>query len=341
VHGLLILPPRNVLKMGVRCRILHFGDNVDSILLRTFRMQACPVSISTFRSSVSMKSRDQELKHCDATSDIWDITAPGRQCLDKTNEAPMMWAHGAINVAIDVSLVILPIWVIYSRMKFSMKTVQVILVFCVGIIGVILGIIRLVFIVSTDFTIDTYVSHRCIVLGTVAKTRMRSYGTNTFISYSTFKMARLGSLSDLAGHVGFWTCCFPALQPLIHLVGYKLGLRSTLASIHQKPRKSGFSGRTVKKQGEWTRRHGMRSQGYSNLSDDREYLNNASGHGVEITAGGRSRSGSTNVEFHDLEKGGKETAVGKGIYKKTDVKVHVGGGKEQDMADQPRKWDAL
>ncbi len=49
----------------------------------------------------------------------------------------------------------LPVYVIHSNMRFSPKTLQVILVFCVGIFAALTGVIRLVIIVRTNFADDT------------------------------------------------------------------------------------------------------------------------------------------------------------------------------------------
>ena len=49
----------------------------------------------------------------------------------------------------------LPIWVVSSTMRLSAKTVQVILVFSVGTVAVITGIIRLIVMIRTDFSVDT------------------------------------------------------------------------------------------------------------------------------------------------------------------------------------------
>jgi hypothetical protein len=47
-------------------------------------------------------------------------------------------------------------------------------------------------------------------------------------------MSTIGVWTDLESHVGFWCGCFPALQPLLRLAAFKLGLRTSLDSSNKK-----------------------------------------------------------------------------------------------------------
>lgn len=60
---------------------------------------------------------------------------------------------------------------------------------------------------------------------------------------STYKMTTIGLWTDLEGHVGLWCGCFPALQPVLRIASYRLGLRSSPLSYGDRP--TGQSGQPI------------------------------------------------------------------------------------------------
>lgn len=71
----------------------------------------------------------------------------------------MLWAHAFIGIFIDAALFGIPIWIIYKNMRFGSQAIKVILVFCVGLVAIVVGIIRLGFMMTTDFGVDTLVPY--------------------------------------------------------------------------------------------------------------------------------------------------------------------------------------
>ncbi|KAI2625771.1 hypothetical protein GGR54DRAFT_513407 [Hypoxylon sp. NC1633] len=117
----------------------------------------------------------------------------GLHCVGHDADSKMMLGHGIVGILIDVILLFLPIWVICTRMMWSKKKIQIILVLSVGVFAVATGIIRVVLMTTLDFSTDV-----------------------------TFKMPFLGIWTNLEGHIGFWCCCFPALQPILRLMPCRL-----------------------------------------------------------------------------------------------------------------------
>ncbi|CAG9978403.1 unnamed protein product [Clonostachys byssicola] len=142
--------------------------------------------------SVTMTVFFVYLTECDPIPDLWDVTAPNRQCMPKPEERKLFWSHGIVGVILDLGLLVLPVTLICIVMKFSRKRAQVLLVICVGILALIAGIMRVTYHIMIDFSTDP-----------------------------TYKLYRVGMWVDLEGHLGLWTACFPALQPLFHLISEK------------------------------------------------------------------------------------------------------------------------
>ncbi|CAH0056299.1 unnamed protein product [Clonostachys solani] len=131
------------------------------------------------------------LVDCKHIPDLWDYAAPHRECRDIWPQLWMLWATCAVGIALDMCLLAVPIVVIWKSMKFSNKLPQVLLVFSVGIFAMITSVVRLVIMSTTNYEIDT-----------------------------TYKMITIGLWTSLEGHVGLWSACFPALQPLLRDIGH-------------------------------------------------------------------------------------------------------------------------
>ncbi|KAG4429185.1 hypothetical protein IFR05_015339 [Cadophora sp. M221] len=154
-----------------------------------------------------------KLLECKPVSDLWlPPHTPGTKCVsDAANEA-MMTANAVFGIFTDCFLLGLPIWIISRKMIVSRKMMQVILIFCVGIFVVVAGVVRLYYMKTLSFASDP-----------------------------TFNMSTVGVWTDLEAHLGLWCGCFPALQPILRIISFKLGLRTKLLSYGDTPRKkSGF-----------------------------------------------------------------------------------------------------
>ncbi|KAG7046722.1 hypothetical protein JMJ77_0014945 [Colletotrichum scovillei] len=142
------------------------------------------------------------LTQCSPLSHLWKPPFfPGKNCVPSEYQNTMMVVHQVVGLVLDFCLMGLPIWVIYTKMLWSKRAFQVICVFSVGIFVVATGCVRL--------------------------TMMKK---SQFLSDPTFNMSTIGIWTNLEGHVGLWVASFPALQPLIRIVSFKLGFRSKLQS---------------------------------------------------------------------------------------------------------------
>ncbi|KAK1517367.1 hypothetical protein CPAR01_16231 [Colletotrichum paranaense] len=142
------------------------------------------------------------LTQCSPLSHLWKPPFfPGKNCVPSEYQNTMMVVHQIVGLVLDFCLMGLPIWVIYTKMLWSKRAFQVICVFSVGI-----------FVVATG----------CVRLAMMKKSQ--------FLSDPTFNMSTIGIWTNLEGHVGLWVASFPALQPLIRIVSFKLGFRSKLQS---------------------------------------------------------------------------------------------------------------
>ncbi|KAH7016581.1 uncharacterized protein B0I36DRAFT_369073 [Microdochium trichocladiopsis] len=165
-------------------------------------------------------------------------------------------------------------WFLQQPWDASSSMFQVIAVFSVGIFVVITGCIRLYYIKTMD--------------------------------WKDIQMATIGVWTDLESHIGLWCACFPALQPVIRIVAFKLGLRSTLDSYARKT--AGAGGVS----------HGSRPGNSStHMRSGHRYLRSGAGVDVKTEASNESQTNIIDpVRDYELSKLPK-------ITKETEVRVEV------------------
>ncbi|GJC90994.1 hypothetical protein ColLi_13832 [Colletotrichum liriopes] len=135
----------------------------------------------------------------------------------------MTVTHQVIGLSLDLALMGLPIWVVYTKMLLSQRTFHVIVVFGMGIFVIVAGCIRLVMMKSFMFLADP-----------------------------TFNMSTIGSWTDLEAHVGLWVASFPALQPLVRIISKEFRSRNKLHSYAKDGRsKTGAGGGIKTEPGVW------------------------------------------------------------------------------------------
>ncbi|KAJ3519916.1 hypothetical protein NM208_g13934 [Fusarium decemcellulare] len=145
------------------------------------------------------------LLECSPIQDRFDAAKTDRKCLSMDKEAAVMWTHAVVGTCLDAVLFGLPIWVIASTMITREKALKVYLIFSVGLFALVTAIVKTCIILTTDFAPDP-----------------------------TWEVGRACVWTVLEVHVGLWCCCFPALQPLLRLVSFKLNLRSNIESTFLK-----------------------------------------------------------------------------------------------------------
>ncbi|OTB09004.1 hypothetical protein M426DRAFT_316293 [Hypoxylon sp. CI-4A] len=159
-----------------------------------------------------------KLTECGPAGDILKpIDQAGIHCAGIAANDQMLVGHGIVGVAIDMILLFLPIWVIFTKMMWSRKTLHIIIVLSVGLFAVATGIIRVALMETRNISADI-----------------------------TFQMPSVGIWTDIEGHVGLWCGCFPALQPLLRIMPGKLKLISTMNPSTNQLEKTNFNNTTKK-----------------------------------------------------------------------------------------------
>ncbi|KAI8673644.1 hypothetical protein NCS55_00685300 [Fusarium keratoplasticum] len=181
----------------VRLSILAFFPRLN----REPHFMVCVWIIAFINISISLVGFFFFLFECNPIIDLFNTGKPNRKCVSREKEAHVMWAHSIVGSCLDVVLLALPLWVVFSNMMTRPKIIKLTLIFSVGFFAAVTAFIKTGMLITTDFASDP-----------------------------TYNMARVCPWTALEIHVGLWCGCFPALQPLLRLMSTKLKLRSRFES---------------------------------------------------------------------------------------------------------------
>lgn len=271
----------------VRFSVLAFLPRLG--LDRKTKPVAITVAVLVFAQTVACFA--YRLTECVPVGDNFKpATAPGLKCVGPVAHNHMMVGHAISGIVIDTTLLLLPLYIIYTKMIWSKRTIQVLVVMGVGVFVLITGILRLYYMLTLNFASDI-----------------------------TFQMATLGAWTDVEGHVGLWCGCFPAMQPIVRIVSYKLGLRSQMLSTSaaSNARRYGNSG-TGRKSAPGT--GNMGSGNHWRMSTKNGYVRNGSGVDDDLDDSDSQRA--INKEIRSMELGEMSPPLplpAKGVRKTTVV----------------------
>lgn len=90
----------------------------------------------------------------EARANFMSPITPGVDCVSFDQLQSMMLGHAFTGILVDIALLALPLWLLYSNMLWSRQTFQVMLVFGLGAFAFVTGIVRLSFMLQQSIITD-------------------------------------------------------------------------------------------------------------------------------------------------------------------------------------------